>query len=400
MVAAVQTAVQCVKKLVEAQRSRRRGSAVITEVDQGPQSEGPPFAKERAEWIEIAKGIGVTFVILVHSMIPDINPGTTHLSSFTIPIFFMLTGLTYDNEKHRNHLGVLAKLRARQLLIPYFSLYLIMIVLFIPLSSYVDTYLTPDQVLFWLLYGNGPPNSASHLWFLPVLYFGLMAFALVDKITYRLSRGFKWVALIILMLAANTIWSIFRPVLIPWRFSSILIAAAFVLIGNELRQSRGLKALASQSAAKNLAGILALTVAVLTLSQLNGFTDMAVDSYGACVWLYLGAGTAGCLLVFQVSSLLHKSSAPGRGLFALGGVSQEAYEVHPVTFYLVPIVATNLGLSLTSDPTVGSLLWLVRFLLGVILSYVLASRLIRKNSILSLIFSGRSRSQDSTVPQR
>ncbi len=372
---------------------------MITEVDRGSSSEGPPFAEERAGWIEIAKGIGVTFVILVHSMIPDINPVTTHLSSFTIPIFFMLTGLTYDNERHRAHLGGLAKSRARALLIPYFSLYVIMIVLFIPLSPVVDTSLTPDQVMFWFLYGNGPPNSASHLWFLPVLYFGLMVFALIDKMTYRLPRGSKWAVLVLLLLAADAIWSFFRPVLVPWRFSSVLIAAAFVLIGNELRQSRDLKPLASRSVAKNIVGILALAILVLTFSQLNGFTDMAVDRYGACIWFYLAAGTSGCLLVFQVSSLLHKSSAPGRGLSALGGVSQEVYEVHPLTFYLIPILAAILGISLTTNTDISNCLWLARFVLGVPLSFVLASRLIRRNRALSLVFSGRYRRQDSGAPQ-
>lgn len=370
----------------------------MTEVNQGPSSEGPPSTtKERVEWIEIAKGIAVTFVILVHSMIPDINPVTTHLSSFTIPVFFMLTGLTYDNERHRNHLGMLAKSRARMLLISYFSLYLIMIVLFVPLSSSIDTYLTPNQVLFWFLYGNGPPNSASHLWFLPVLYFGLLVFAAVDRIAYGLSRAFKRIALIILVLAANAIWSIFNPILVPWRISSVLMAAAFVLIGNELRQSRGLKPFASRSVAKNIVGILLLTIVVLTFSQLNGFTDMAVDNYGVCVWFYMAAGTSGCLLVFEVSSLLHKSSAPVRSFVALGGVSQEVYEVHPVTFYLVPTVAAILGTSLTANTDISNFLWLVRFVIGVPLSFLLASRLIRKNGALSFVFSGKSRRQDSAA---
>jgi hypothetical protein len=157
--------------------------------------------------------------------------------------------------------------------------------------------------------------------------------------------------------------------------------------------------LASRSVAKNIIGVLALTILVLTFSQLNGFTDMAVDRYGVCVWLYLAAGTSGCLLVFQVSGLLHKSSAPGRGLFALGGVSQEAYEVHPLTFYLIPIVAAILGISLTTNTDVSNYLWLGRFVLGLALSYVLASRLIRRNRALSLVFSGRYRRRDSGTPQ-
>jgi fucose 4-O-acetylase-like acetyltransferase len=354
---------------------------------------------ERAGWIEIAKGMAVIFVILVHSMIPDINPVTMHLSSFTIPIFFMLTGLTYNNERHRSHLANLAKARARQLLIPYFSLYTIMILLFLPLSSGVDTYLTPDQLVFWFLYGNGPPNSASHLWFLPVLYFALILFAVLDRIMYRLPRSLKWVAFVLLILAANAVWSAFQPVLVPWRASSILIATAFVLIGNELRTSRGLRPWTNKSRAKDIISMVLLTVLILTFSQLNGFTDMAVDRYGLSLWLYLAAGTSGCILVFQVSSVFDKSAASRQPLIALGAVSQEAYEVHPLTFYLIPIAAAVLGISLTDNPDISNHLWTMRFALGVTLSYVLVSRLIRKNRFLSLIFSGRFSRVRSTTTQ-
>ena len=238
---------------------------------------GEPVARERLDWIEMAKGIGVTLVVLVHSIIPRIDPVTTHLSSFTIPIFFVLTGLTYNNEKHRTHLRNLATSRARQLLIPYFSLYLLMMILFIPLSPSIETYLTPDQLLFWFLYGSGPPDSATHLWFLPVLFLGLMLFVTLDRITYSLPRAFRWVMSMVLVLAADIIWSLFRPILVPWRMSSVLIAASMMIIGNEIRRLRGLKRWTYGSRIRNTIGVLLVTTVLLTLSQLNGFTDMAVD---------------------------------------------------------------------------------------------------------------------------
>ena len=120
----------------------------------------------RFEWIEVTKGIGVMFVILVHSMIPWLNPVTIHLSSFTIAIFFVLAGLTYNNQRYRGNLRYFAVSRGKQFLIPYFFLYMIMMVLFLPLSSTVESAFTPVEIFLWFLYGNGPPLSASHLWFL------------------------------------------------------------------------------------------------------------------------------------------------------------------------------------------------------------------------------------------
>lgn len=349
---------------------------------------GEPVARERLDWIEMAKGIGVTLVVLVHSIIPRIDPVTTHLSSFTIPIFFVLTGLTYNNEKHRTHLRNLATSRARQLLIPYFSLYLLMMILFIPLSPSIETYLTPDQLLFWFLYGSGPPDSATHLWFLPVLFLGLMLFVTLDRITYSLPRAFRWVMSMVLVLAADIIWSLFRPILVPWRMSSVLIAASMMIIGNEIRRLRGLKRWTYGSRIRNTIGVLLVTTVLLTLSQLNGFTDMAVDRYGASLWLYLPAGVLGSVLVFQVSSFLDRFMIPKRAFLALGGASQEVYEVHPVPFLLVPIAAYAFGITLANDADLSYSLWPARFTLGIGLSLVLVNRLIRRNRFLSLVFSG------------
>jgi fucose 4-O-acetylase-like acetyltransferase len=373
---------ESVKKLVEG------GGLECGLVLTGQLPSGETVVQKRLDWIEMAKGIGVTFVVLVHSIIPRIDPVTTHLSSFTIPIFFVLTGLTYNNEKHRTHLRNLATSRARQLLIPYLSLYVIMMILFIPLSPSIETYLTPDQLVFWFLYGSGPPDSATHLWFLPVLFLGMMVFVTIDRITYSLPRAFRWITLMLLVLAADIIWSLFRPVLVPWRISSVLLAASFMIIGNEMRRLRGLKRWTYGSRVRNTIGALLATTTLLTLSQLNGFTDMAVDRFGVSLWLYIPAGVLGSVLVFQVSSLLDRFTAPKRAFLALGGASQEVYEVHPVTFLLVPIAVSVFGITLANDTDLSHSLWPARFILGIGLSLVLVNCLIRRNRFLSLVFSG------------
>lgn len=361
---------------------------------------GGPVVQERLDWIEMAKGIGVTFVVLVHSIIPRIDPVTIHLSSFTIPLFFVLTGLTYNNEKHRTHLRNLATSRARQILIPYFSLYVIMMVLFIPLSPSIETYLTPDQLLFWFLYGSGPPDSATHLWFLQVLFLALMLFAALDRITYSLPRAFRWVMSLLLVLAADVIWSLFRPVLVPWRISSVLVAASMMIIGNEMRRLRGLKRWSYGSRIRNMIDVLLVATVLLTLSQLNGFTDMAVDRYGVSLWLYVPAGVLGSVLVFQVSSLLDRFTVSKRAFLALGSVSQEVYEVHPVPFLLVPVAAYAFGITLADNADLSYSLWPARFILGTGLSLVLVNRLIRRNRFLSLVFRGTPLHRASNSSER
>jgi fucose 4-O-acetylase-like acetyltransferase len=141
----------------------------------------------RIEWIDCTKGVGVICVVLVHSIIPVVNPVTQHLSSFTMPIFFILAGLTYNNERHRSAIKPFALSRAKQFLIPYVCLYCVEILLLIPLSILITFPLTPSQLVFWFLYGAGPPNAATHLWFLPVIYFSTMLFVLLDRILQNAS---------------------------------------------------------------------------------------------------------------------------------------------------------------------------------------------------------------------
>ncbi|MHA2067458.1 MAG: acyltransferase family protein, partial [Candidatus Thorarchaeota archaeon] len=245
----------------------------------------------RYEWIEVTKGVGITFVILVHSMIPWLNPVTIHLSSFTIPLFFVLAGLTYNNER-----------------IPYFFLYMIMMVLFLPLSANIESAFTPVEVLLWFLYGNGPPKSASHLWFLPVLYFGLILFVIVDRAMQRFPYYSRWLLVVVFPVIGLLIQSLFTPNLVPWRMSSVFIAATFVFFGNAIRQYRGLESWLSSSKVRDIAVFLLLSVILVLISDFNGFTDIAVDNLGTSLLIYLFPGIIGTLLVFSASSALVYSS--------------------------------------------------------------------------------------------
>lgn len=348
----------------------------------------------RYEWIEVSKGIGITFVVLVHSMIPWLNPVTIHLSSFTIPLFFVLAGLTYNSDRHRNNLRSFAISRGKQFLIPYFFLYMIMMVLFLPLSQSVESAFTPYEILLWFLYGNGPPLSASHLWFLPVLYFGLMLFVLTDRALQRFPHKARWILLGIYPLAAVLIQSLFIPNLVPWRLSSVFLSATFVLVGNEMRQVRGLLHWMSSSKARDAVVFLILAVALILISDINGFTDIAVDNYGLSALIYMLPGVLGTLLVFSASSVIAQYTRV-RGVFmALGKNSQELYEVHPVAFYLVPLIVFPFGWPLAGLEHV-ILFWSLRFILGLVVGFLLTKYVITRNRVLSVIFRGSQRTSQS-----
>ena len=344
---------------------------------------------KRADWLDVSKGVAILFVITVHSIIPKINAITTHLSSFTISIFFVLAGLTYNSNRHRYKLRSFAVSRGRQFLIPYFGLYLVMIALFYLLPSIVDTYLTPELLLFSLFYGSGPPGQSTHLWFLPVLYFGMLLFAVLDRLFAKAPHVTRFSLLILLPLLAFGINSIFSPNLVPWHLGSILIAATFVMIGNEMRNVHSVNVWTMESKSKNMILIILGVITLVVLSDINGFTDIAIDNLGNSVWLYMINGTLGTALVFAISSQIAVLSASMRKLqILLGNASQEIYEAHPFTFLLVPSILLVLGWTAADIDAAYDILWPLRFLLGVIVSTLLVLFVIRKNRALSLLFTG------------
>ncbi|MHA2600867.1 MAG: acyltransferase family protein [Candidatus Thorarchaeota archaeon SMTZ1-83] len=347
-----------------------------------------PVPSSRLEWLDIARGIGITAVVLVHSMIPMVEFVVTLLSGFAIALFFIMAGLTYNGEKHRSNLRGFAISRGRQLLIPYFSLYTIMMLVFIPLSGVVDTYLTPSEVFFWFLYGAGPPNQATHLWFLPVLFFGLVLFAAIDSATHSISPRVRWPLVVLLPVLAFWITDVFSPMLVPWRVNSILLATSFCIVGYEIRRYRQLNSWCTESKVRDSAVFLILSVVLAVTSQLNGFVNFVMDSFGTNAWFYMITGTSGTIAVFMLSTIFEQLPSVSRAMRYLGAHSQVIYEMHPIFFYLVPASLVLLGWPLEDVGAAFNYFWPVRFVLALGFSIPFAL-VVSKNRILSLIFTGR-----------
>jgi len=349
-----------------------------------------PVNSSRLEWLDIVKGVGIIAVVLVHSMIPMVESVVILLSGFAMALFFIVAGLTYNGDKNRDNLKEFAVSRGRQLLIPYFSLYIIMMLAFIPLAGTIDTYLTPGEVFFWFLYGAGPPNQATHLWFLPVLFFGLVLFAAIESATHSVSPIARWPLVVLLPVLAFWITNVFAPVLVPWRLNSILLATTFCIVGHEIRRYRHLNPWRTGSKARDFAVFLMLSVVLAVTSQLNGFVNFVMDSFGTNAWFYMITGTSGTIAIFMLSTMFEQLPSVSRGMRFLGEYSQVIYEIHPVFFYLVPMSLVLLGWPLADVGAAFNYFWPLRFALGLGLSIPFAL-IVSRNRILSLIFAGRSK---------
>lgn len=117
-------------------------------------------ASKRLDWIDLSKGIAIILMVAGHTSIPEVL--SKWIWSFHMPLFFIISGFLYNEEKYSDFKKFLVA-RTRSLLIPY-AFFSIVVCL-----GYTGTeYFKPKE----LLYGW----SGYALWFVPVLFFSELFF--------------------------------------------------------------------------------------------------------------------------------------------------------------------------------------------------------------------------------
>ncbi len=185
---------------------------------------------ERLHYIDIAKGIGIIFIVLSHT-----NPSfVDFISLFHVPVFFVFSGFFF-REKYEDQPILEIKKRIKGLYFPFIR-YGIFFLLTLNLFHYLDlgsrhisglrefAGRLAKLLLGWEIY----PPLALPLWFLPCLLFGSIAFILVRFCLHKLSSVWKegLTALLCIgsfVLALN--WSI------DWNIGRVLLAIPLYYIG-------------------------------------------------------------------------------------------------------------------------------------------------------------------------
>ena len=197
------------------------------------------MAKDRFDYIDIARGLGILMVVWAHIMLT----GWTHrmIYAFHMPLFFLLSGTVFNRDKYGGFKALISH-RAKRLLLPY-ALYSLATWAFWAAFRYarhdeVDSYLMP-LLQTAISQGSGAfmvHNSA--LWFIPCLF-------LTEVIYYFLGKaGCLWGLLLCFGCASlsfllgdtfgDRYW--FTP---PWNADAALIALPFYAVGNLLNVKVG-----------------------------------------------------------------------------------------------------------------------------------------------------------------
>lgn len=199
--------------------------------------------KIRVDHVDIAKGITIILVALVHSRLKYVAPDVVNsMGLFRMPLFFFLSGVFFSASA-RFDAFLLTK--ADELLKPYFSTLL---------GLFVVSVFNNDENLIWrlkwILYGNGANIEWPALWFLTHL-FAVYCFAyFIFRFTGIQDRrlAVKYI-LIAVMLAIGSQWidafwnvkiMLFGKIMnlpgLPFSCDLVFISAAFFISGAFLKE--------------------------------------------------------------------------------------------------------------------------------------------------------------------
>ena len=141
---------------------------------------------ERVHWIDIARGIGIIFIIYAHVL--GSHDFRYLFYSFHIPLFFFLSGVVYNHRKYISFFTFFKK-SAKGLLLPYFIFALISYILWLTRLK-IDNLSSPEIIrqflsIFYANSNNGLMAFNNILWFLPTLFVTRILFALITRFSVK-----------------------------------------------------------------------------------------------------------------------------------------------------------------------------------------------------------------------
>lgn len=176
--------------------------------------ESPVITTNRIEYIDIAKGLGMILVVVGHCINGKTFPGTW-IWSFHMPLFFILSGLCFSENKYLTFISFLKK-RIKTLLLPCFYFSLLVTTL---------TFILLNKTAYHELIRNLP----GALWFVLILFFTEILYYHILQHTSKkyILRIIELISLLLLGL-----WLCKKEIILPFSLSTIPIASFYYGIGH------------------------------------------------------------------------------------------------------------------------------------------------------------------------
>ena len=233
------------------------------------------MTKKRITYIDMAKGIGILLVLIGHSEFPS-TPLITWISSFHMPLFFILSGMLFSHTgATQKDWKIFLKKKTKTILLPYgvFS------ILSILASAILDAGIFPEY-LWTSLLQTVSFYGISVLWFLPALFFSESGFYFIRKYTSTRGTVLTMTGILGISLLGNELFHRYYPIsdsyanILLYYLLAVLIrsgiAMTFLAIGYYLYPPFSAQKLSASN-------YLILSAGFLILNLFLGFKNGGVD---------------------------------------------------------------------------------------------------------------------------
>lgn len=255
---------------------------------------------KRIAWIDIARGIAILAVVAGHSL-GNYWPNYlgNFLFAFHMPIFFILSGYLYHEQKH----SVLTKKNFFNLLVPYMATVGIEFVLLLFYRIFPNSYIAPSrggsirEFLIAAIYGAGgnvniPTTNIKiqpigAIWFLVAMFIANQIFNAVMKM--RVTIYYKTAMVLFLTILGVTTANVF---FLPFSIQPALVAQIFLFSGYLIKKYNVIDKI-------NLPIILLFTLLWLWDSTFNLFDFEGVNA--ANIYLAIIVGITTSIVVIKLS---------------------------------------------------------------------------------------------------
>lgn len=188
----------------------------------------------RLKWVDIAKGIGIIFIVLGHAGNPTISK---YLFWFHVPLFFMLSGYVFKPLNRLSDLPLWIKKRAKKLLLTYFT-YLLVFYLILIVQYFINGELTLalliKRAITSLFGGRALSYLMSPMWFITTLLLTQVLFAYIS-LKCKKQHVFLIIGIFYLLAHLESLLAQHMAIYIPFNADVVLLALTFYAIGYYLK---------------------------------------------------------------------------------------------------------------------------------------------------------------------
>lgn len=283
--------------------------------------------KERIEWIDITKGIGILCVIAGHIFMSDTFIYKA-VYLFHMPLFFLISGYLYKVRPIKDY----TIRKARSLMIPYFAVFILLypfLAAFLfsyPINmdqviSDITSYIIGGQLITWRM-----EHAFGTMWFISCLFLTQIVYNIICNIFS--DKATHFIVCISLILAYIN-YVFFYHFHLFWCANVILAAIPFFHIGQIIKRQKF-------DFMKFAIPIIILAVAAIisTLYLDRNKFDMAVNFYGIIIFTFVCSIT--CILaVMCISCILAEYKISREPLRYLGQASLMIMVFHTPIYLLL-----------------------------------------------------------------